>query len=137
MVLAIILAIIGIGATVFIAHIYAVRASKEQAQQYGSIIKKYQETQGRLLNILGDMLDIVAQSNPQLAARAQEEGDRIRKTDKNLRSFIAFDGDKCPKCDKGTLRWSQWGPGPFGFFNAWLRCGQCGSKFPGQEVFGD
>ena len=91
MVLAIILAIIGIGATVFIAHIYAVRASKEQAQQYGSIIKKYQETQGRLLNILGDMLDIVAQSNPQLAARAQEEGDRIRKTDKNLRSFIAFD----------------------------------------------
>ena len=133
----IVLTVIGIVVGIIVTHIYAVRSSKEQANLYGGVIKKYQESHGQLISILEEMRDAVKPSNPQLAERVRKQTDEIQKKEESYRTFIAFDGDRCPKCKEGTLQWSQWGPGPFGFFNAWFKCGKCGAKFPGQEVFGD
>jgi len=52
--------------------------------------------------------------------------------------YIPFviDGDLCPGCHKGILRWYRWGHSPFGSFSAWFMCSECGDVVASQEQFG-
>jgi len=36
-------------------------------------------------------------------------------------------GDKCPHCREGVMRFEEWSPGPRGVTVAYYRCGECGT----------
>jgi hypothetical protein len=135
-ILTVIVGIIGVVAAWAITHRYAINSSKEMAKQYGTLVKQSREQTDMVVKMLKESTTHVAKTEPEYA-RKIEEKIAVVESDRSQSAPIWTDGDECPKCKKGKLAWSKWGPGPSGSFTAWFRCGNCCSMFPGFETFGD
>lgn len=134
-ILNVVVGIIGVAAGWAITHRYAARSSKEMAEQYGTLVKQSREQTDKLVSMLKEATTHLAKTEPDYAREMKEKIAAV-ESDASHTAPIWTDGDECPKCKKGKLAWSKWGPGPSGFFTAWFRCGECGSMFPGYETFG-
>jgi len=84
-----------------------------------------------------ELMGEIRKTNPARADELQRKADQIERTEKVFDNMLGWDGEKCPVCGKGTLRWKEWGGGPFGLFTAWLKCDKCGATMPSTERPGD
>jgi len=76
----------------------------------------------------------VRKVSPGRADELQGEADRIQRIENVFDNMPGWEGEKCPVCGKGTLRWKEWAGGPFGPFTAWLKCDKCGATMPSPET---
>ena len=134
-ILTVIIGIVGIAAGWAITHRYAKVSSKEMANQYGSLLKQSREQTDKVAAILKETASHVAKTEPEYARQVETKLAELEDAPSH-KAPIWTDGDECPKCRQGKLAWSEWAPGPSGFFTAWFKCGKCGGKFPGFETFG-
>lgn len=107
-----------------ITEVYANRANRAQKEQFA-------ETMGLLQRIE----NVVRPSQPQLAntiAYALQSGNFA-----GAEPTIVLEADACPSCGKQSLKFTNWGVGPFGPSNAWFQCGNCHYRFQTMESSGD
>jgi hypothetical protein len=46
---------------------------------------------------------------------------------------VVSDADACPRCERHTLKFTNWGVGPLGPSNAWYQCTNCNYRFQTAE----
>ena len=135
-ILSLVVGLAGIAAGWALTHRYASQSTREMSDQYAGLVKQSREQTKGVLDVLKQIQEPVAQSDPQLAREVQEKIVAV-ESDPSYNTPVWSDGDQCPKCQEGRLSWAKWAPGPAGFFSAWFRCHKCASEFPGFETFGD
>ncbi|MGY8903636.1 MAG: hypothetical protein ACKVIH_03715 [Burkholderiales bacterium] len=107
-----------------VAEVYANRANKQQKEQF-------EETKALLQRIE----NVVRPSQPQLAntiASALQSGNFA-----GAEPTIISEADACPSCGKQSLKFTNWGVGPFGPSHACYQCTNCHYRFQTMESSSD